>query len=56
MTHAESESEEPGTEEQAAGDQGGGDEEPQGGPAADELDKDPAYNPDDENLKGIKGG
>jgi hypothetical protein len=33
----------------------GGDEE-ESGPDAAELDKDPAYNPDDENLKGLKGG
>ena len=25
-------------------------------PAPDDLDKDPAYNPDDPNLKDIKGG
>jgi hypothetical protein len=26
------------------------------GPDASELDKDPAYEPEDPNLKGIKGG
>jgi len=26
------------------------------GPDAADLDKDPAYDPDDPNLKGIKGG
>jgi hypothetical protein len=53
MTHADHDSEE--ANEPTAPEQGG-DEEPQGGPKADELDKDPAYNPEDENLKGIKGG
>ena len=28
----------------------------QDGPDAAELDQDPAYNPDDENLKDLKGG
>ncbi len=26
------------------------------GPEVDELDSDPAYNPDDEHLKDLKGG
>jgi hypothetical protein len=30
-------------------------DQPETGPEED-LDKDPAYNPDDEGLKGIKGG
>ena len=29
---------------------------PDEGPDVDELDEDPAYNPDDPELKGIKGG
>ncbi|HEX2161995.1 MAG TPA: hypothetical protein VHF88_09270 [Thermoleophilaceae bacterium] len=32
----------------------GGDEEQ--GPEVDQLDEDPAYNPDDPGLKGLKGG
>lgn len=30
--------------------------EEQDGPDAAELDKDPAYNPEDEHLKDLKGG
>jgi hypothetical protein len=36
------------------GDEAGEGEE--SGPSVDQLDEDPAYNPDDENLKDIKGG
>ena len=51
----EEEQEETQTPAEADGEDGG-DEEPQGGPPADQLDEAPAYNPDDENLKDIKGG
>jgi hypothetical protein len=45
----------PGDEEHEASEQvrPGPEEE---GPDAADLDDDPAYNPDDEDLKGIKGG
>ena len=39
-----------------AGDAAGGATEPQGGPDAADLDKDPAYQPTDEALKDLKGG
>ena len=32
------------------------DDDEREGPDVDELDEDPAYNPDDEGLRGIKGG
>lgn len=35
---------------------GDADEEEEDGPDTSELDKDPAYNPDDPELKGLKGG
>jgi hypothetical protein len=45
-------------EEPEAADQNGEDAAPEEeqGPDASELDKDPAYEPEDPNLKGIKGG
>jgi hypothetical protein len=41
-------------EERPAPDEAEGQEEE--GPAPEALDEDPAYNPDDETLKDIKGG
>jgi hypothetical protein len=54
MTEEEQEEQEAPATAENSGDDGGGSEE--AGPDAGELDQDPAYNPDDENLKDIKGG
>jgi hypothetical protein len=54
MTQEEQEEQETPTPAESGGDEGGSEEE--SGPDAAELDKDPAYNPDDENLKDLKGG
>ena len=53
MTPEEQEEREPEAAEEA-GEGGGADEE--SGPDVSELNEDPAYNPEDENLKDLKGG
>ena len=53
MTPEEQEEREPEAAEEA-GEGGGAGEE--SGPDASELNEDPAYNPEDENLKDLKGG
>ena len=53
MNHEESEERAPEDAEESG--EGGGAEE-ESGPDVKDLNEDPAYNPDDEDLKGIKGG
>ena len=54
MTEEEQEDQDTTTPAESGGEEGGGEEE--SGPDASELNEDPAYNPDDENLKDLKGG
>ena len=54
MTQEEQEEQEEAPVSDEGGEGGGAGEE--SGPDVEDLNEDPAYNPDDENLKGLKGG